>query len=67
MTFDPQSLLKAPPPPNLTVDGLITALKKLQSMGMGGAGVRLPTGEPINAVDLVAQDIELAHFVVMRK
>jgi hypothetical protein len=67
MTFDPKSLLQAPPPADLTVDSLAAALAKLQALGMGGAGVRLPDGQGINALNLVAHGAEPAHFVLTRK
>lgn len=69
MTSDAKSLLTGPPPspPDLTVDGLAAALAKLSAMGMGGAGVHLPGGLAVNAVDLVAHGEIPAHFVVRHK
>lgn len=64
MTFDAKSLLTAPLPPDLTVDGLAVALAQLQAAGMGGAGVRLPGGAPIRKINLVAHGEQAAHFVL---
>jgi hypothetical protein len=66
MTFDAKSLLTAPLPPDLTVDGLATALAQLQAAGFGGASIRLAEGTAINALDLVARGAEPAHFVLKR-
>jgi hypothetical protein len=64
MTFDPKSLLTAPP---MTVDGLADKLAKIKAMGLGGAQVHLPDGQAINAVELVAHGEKPAHFVVKGK
>jgi hypothetical protein len=65
--FDAKSLVAAPLPPDLMVDALMAALAKLQAMGMGSAGVRLPDGLAVNAVDLVANFDAAAYFVVKHK
>lgn len=67
MSFDAKSLLTEPLPPDLTVDGLAVALAQLQKMGMGGAGLKLPDGQAINQVELVAHGVASAHFVLKRK
>jgi hypothetical protein len=64
MSFDARSLLNAPLPPDLTVDGLVAALAQLQAMGMGGAGIKLSDGAAIRKVDLVAHGQQPAHFVL---
>jgi hypothetical protein len=63
MTFDPKSLL-TPPVVDLTVDQLAAALEKLQAMGMGGAGVKLPDGSPVRKINLAAHGEQAAHFVL---
>lgn len=63
MKFDPKSLLTAPQV-DLDVDGLAAALAKLQAMGLGGAGVKLPDGAPVRKLDLVAHGEQAAHFVL---
>lgn len=64
MSFDAKSLLTAPLPPDLTVDALVEALAKLQSMGMGSAEVKLPDGAPIRKINLVARGEQAAHFIL---
>jgi hypothetical protein len=64
MTFDPKSLLT---PPGLTVDGLAAELKKIAAVGLGGALVKLPDGQEITAVELVAQGEAPAHFKIKPK
>jgi hypothetical protein len=64
MTFDAKSLLTAPLPPDLTVDGLAAALAQLQAAGMGDASVELPGGAPIRKINLVAHGEKPAHFVL---
>jgi hypothetical protein len=64
MTFDAKSLLTAPLPTDLTVDGLAAALAQLQAAGMGGAGVKLPGGAPIRKINLVAHGEQAAHFIL---
>jgi len=64
MTFDPQTLLQAPP---LTVDSLAARLAQLSAMGLGDASVTLQGGRSINAVDLVAQGDVPAHVVLIQK
>lgn len=63
MTFDAKSLLIAPLPPDLTIDGLAAVLAQIQAAGLGGAGVKFPDGAPIRKMELVAQGEEPAHFV----
>jgi hypothetical protein len=67
MTFDAKSLLTAPLPPNLTVDGLAAALAQIQAAGLGGAGVKLPDHTPLGWLELVASGVEPAHFVLRHK
>jgi hypothetical protein len=64
MTFDAKSLLTAPLPPDLTVNGLVAILNQVQDMGMGGSGVKLPGGAPIRKINLVAHGEQAAHFVL---
>ncbi|MDQ1921636.1 hypothetical protein [Massilia pseudoviolaceinigra] len=71
MTFDPKSLLKSPaqpvppaPPQPMTIDDLAAKLAQISALGMGGAFVTLPDGQPVTAVDLVAHGEEAAHFVL---
>jgi hypothetical protein len=61
MTFDPQDLLTAPP---LTVDELAAKLARIKALGMGGVQIRLPDGQAVTDVELVAQGEVPAHFVV---
>lgn len=63
MTFDAKSLLTEPLP-DMTVDSLAAALAKIQAIGLGGAGVKLPGGAPMRKIDLVACGLEPAHFVL---
>lgn len=63
MIFDPKSLLNGPLV-DMTIDDLAAALAKLQAMGLGGAGARLPDGAPIRKIDLVAHGEQAAHFVL---
>jgi hypothetical protein len=64
MTFDPKSLLS---PPALTVDDLAAELAKVSAAGMGGAAVKLPDGQEIGKVELVATGDVPAHFVIKPK
>jgi hypothetical protein len=64
MTFDPKSLLSAPA---LTVDSLAAELAKASAAGMGGAPVKLPDGQDVGKVELVAAGEVPAHFVVKGK
>lgn len=63
MSFDPKSLL-APP---LTVDELAAKLMKIKALGMGSTQVKLPDGQAVTDVKLVAQGEKPAHFVVKGK
>lgn len=70
MTFDPTSLLQAPPAPppeQMTVATLAARLAQLSAMGFGGVGLALPDGLPINVVDLVAEGETAAHFILRSK
>jgi len=64
MTFDPKSLLE---PPGLTVDALAAELKKISAIGLGGALVKLPDGQEIDALRLQASGEVPAHFVIKPK
>lgn len=64
MTFDPKSLLTAPP---MTVDDLATKLARIKALGLGGAQVKLPDGQAVADVELVARGEEPAHFVIRSK
>jgi hypothetical protein len=61
MTFNPKDLLTAPP---LTVDELAAKLGRIKALGMGGAQVKLPDGQAVADVELVAQGEVPAHFVI---
>lgn len=73
MSFDAKSLLqpaempKPAPAEPMTVDALAAKFAKISAAGLGKTFVKLPTGELINAVDLVAQGETPAHFVVKHK
>jgi len=66
MSFDPKSLLTPPLPPDLTIDGLIVELERLADLGFGSAKFKLQDGDTPNAVELVAQGLEPAHFRLRR-
>lgn len=70
MTFDPKSFLRpapAIPLKPMTIDDMAAKLAKISAAGLGGAMVELPDGAPVNAIDLVAQGVVPAHFVVRHK
>lgn len=64
MIFDPKSLLTGPP---LTVDDLADRLARIKAIGLGGAQVKLPDGQAVTDVELVAHGEEAAHFVLRGK
>ena len=64
MNFDAKTLLTTPP---MTVDTLAAKLATFSAMGMGAAEVRMPDGQPIAAVELVAAGEVPAHFVFRPK
>lgn len=61
MTFDPKSLLTGQP---LTVDDLAARLTRIKALGLGAAQVKLPDGQAVTDVELVARGEDAAHFVV---
>jgi hypothetical protein len=61
MTFDPKSLLTAPP---MTVRSLADDLRRLIEIGMGDTPVMMPDGSALNILDLVAIGEVPAHFVL---
>lgn len=70
MTFDPKSLLTAPPAPPpkpMTVDDLARKFAQISAAGMGQAPVALPDGGAVNTVELVAGGEVPAHFVLRHK